>query len=390
MKRWGALLALILWASVAQGTTQTINTIPSSGASFLTTLQAFLRNEDANRYDLLFNGVVVSGCTHSTGAGLTGTISSCVAFPGGYYVSDSGTVTYNDNDTCWVAVSADTTAATIDNFVRSGSSHFLVDCDSASLPTIDDADNAIIVMTVDTSGGDITSEQDLFTTVPYGNVSVNQGIRSNATGKLEGVSLLNGELLIGATGAKPSVGTLTEGVGIDITNGSGSITIAAEQDIDSGASPSFNRLSLTVTTGTAPMTITSQTVVPNLNVDLLDGKDWAAPAALGSTTPAAVTASTLKVPSSSGSAVTGIYKGTATIDFGSTLDGDCTSPSAITVTGATAGDAVFLGAPVAAQGSGRFWVGYVSATNTVSASFCNMSGSTVDPDSGTYTAWVIQ
>lgn len=40
-----------------------------------------------------------------------------------------------------------------------------------------------------------------------------------------------------------------------------------------------------VTTGTAPLVITSTTKVANLNVDQLDGADWAVPAAIGSTTP---------------------------------------------------------------------------------------------------------
>jgi hypothetical protein len=44
-----------------------------------------------------------------------------------------------------------------------------------------------------------------------------------------------------------------------------------------------------VATGTAPLTVASTTKVTNLNADLLDGADWAAPAAIGSTTPAAGT-----------------------------------------------------------------------------------------------------
>jgi hypothetical protein len=41
------------------------------------------------------------------------------------------------------------------------------------------------------------------------------------------------------------------------------------------------------------MVVTSTTKVANLNVDKLDGADWAAPAALGSTTPAAATVTTI-------------------------------------------------------------------------------------------------
>jgi hypothetical protein len=45
----------------------------------------------------------------------------------------------------------------------------------------------------------------------------------------------------------------------------------------------------TITTGTAPLQVSSSTVVTNLNADLLDGKDWAAPNAIGTSTPAAGT-----------------------------------------------------------------------------------------------------
>jgi hypothetical protein len=49
----------------------------------------------------------------------------------------------------------------------------------------------------------------------------------------------------------------------------------------------------TVTTGTAPLVIASTTKVANLNVDQLDGADWAAPPAIGSGTPAAGTFTSL-------------------------------------------------------------------------------------------------
>lgn len=49
----------------------------------------------------------------------------------------------------------------------------------------------------------------------------------------------------------------------------------------------------TIATGTAPLTIASTTKVTNLNADLLDGADWASPAAIGSTTPAAGSFTTL-------------------------------------------------------------------------------------------------
>lgn len=53
------------------------------------------------------------------------------------------------------------------------------------------------------------------------------------------------------------------------------------------------QITSTLADGTPPMVVTSTTKVANLNVDQLDGADWAAPAALGSTTPAAGTFTTV-------------------------------------------------------------------------------------------------
>lgn len=54
------------------------------------------------------------------------------------------------------------------------------------------------------------------------------------------------------------------------------------------------QITSTLADGTAPMVVTSTTKVANLNVDKLDGKDWAAPDAIGSTTPAAADFTTLE------------------------------------------------------------------------------------------------
>jgi hypothetical protein len=53
----------------------------------------------------------------------------------------------------------------------------------------------------------------------------------------------------------------------------------------------------TLVTGTPPLVVASTTKVANLNVDQLDGADWAAPAAIGSTTPAGGAFTTLAASS---------------------------------------------------------------------------------------------
>ena len=48
-----------------------------------------------------------------------------------------------------------------------------------------------------------------------------------ASNGITSLALTNGQLAIGSTGADPSASTLTAGTGVSITNGAGSITIAA-------------------------------------------------------------------------------------------------------------------------------------------------------------------
>jgi hypothetical protein len=51
MKRWIAALLLCLpTLTFAAGSEQTLNTLPTNNASFLTTLQNFLKREDAQRF----------------------------------------------------------------------------------------------------------------------------------------------------------------------------------------------------------------------------------------------------------------------------------------------------------------------------------------------------
>ena len=61
------------------------------------------------------------------------------------------------------------------------------------------------------------------TTLTDGAVLVGDG-----TSAVEQITLTNGQLLIGSTGASPSAATLTAGNGVVVTNGAGSITIAAD------------------------------------------------------------------------------------------------------------------------------------------------------------------
>lgn len=68
---------------------------------------------------------------------------------------------------------------------------------------------------------------------------------------------------------------------------SGNPTLADwfDQSVKTTGTPSFSKVTSTVATGTAPFTVSSTTVVGNLNVSQLLGGTWAIPGTIGSTTP---------------------------------------------------------------------------------------------------------
>lgn len=68
--------------------------------------------------------------------------------------------------------------------------------------------------------------------------------------------------------AKSIVGTVNQ---ISATVSGKTVTLSLPQSIHTAANPTFNRLSLGQNTGTAPIDISSTTLVVNLNSDLLDG-----------------------------------------------------------------------------------------------------------------------
>jgi len=68
--------------------------------------------------------------------------------------------------------------------------------------------------------------------------------------------------------AKSIVGTVNQ---IAATVSGKTVTLSLPQSIHTAANPTFNRLSLGQNTGTAPIDISSTTLVVNLNSDLLDG-----------------------------------------------------------------------------------------------------------------------
>lgn len=146
---------------------QTKNTVPASNASFVTDLQNFLKQEDAERYADMFSGFVVGGGTHGTPAGLTGTPSALTAYPGGFLVTETGSITYSDSETTWVIAHKNTTG-NVGTFTRVSGTHYLTDNVSASKPTL--PADSVWLMDVTTSGGSITTVTDLRSLTPVAEV----------------------------------------------------------------------------------------------------------------------------------------------------------------------------------------------------------------------------
>ena len=135
------------------------------------------------------------------------------------------------------------------------------------------------------------------------------------SGAIDGVTIATSDITVG-TGKTLNVSNATafttspaqklailQGLAANADPDLGDNTLRAEQFISD------------VATSTAPFVVASTTKVANLNVDKLDGADWAEPAVLGSTTPAAVNATTLNATTSLG------VTGTAQIDGDLTLNG---------------------------------------------------------------------
>ncbi len=123
-------------------------------------------------------------------------------------------------------------------------------------------------------------------------------VSGNVTDKITAANLVNATL---GGGVAPTGGASAIVGDIDITGdfsvtGAVSVTgdVAVTGDVDiTGAASLTGQLTSTLATGTAPLVVASTTLVANLNAAALGGKTFAAPAAIGTGTPAAITGTTI-------------------------------------------------------------------------------------------------
>lgn len=146
------VIFFILWISQAWGAgNETVNTLPANNANFMTSAQAFWKNELAGilgRYQS--DGWVYSGGSHATGGTCTSSAFATEAFTnaGQRVTGDgaSGAVAINystvgcncsnpGSDIAWVAITG-ATGNSFGNFQRMLGTNYIVDCVSSTQPTL--------------------------------------------------------------------------------------------------------------------------------------------------------------------------------------------------------------------------------------------------------------
>lgn len=195
--------------------TQTHETIPVAGSSFLTQLTTFLEKEDADRFRDMFTDFVVSGGVIATVASLTQTPTALTAYCGGFYSTESGSITFADNSITFVIADANTTG-NLTGYTRVTGTHYLTST-AGTQPAL--PSGTINIATVTTVGGSITAVTD----------TRNLSVISEAAGGL-GVNISTmtaGALLIGTgSGVAIAAPTATNGT-VTVTGGAGTLDFAA-------------------------------------------------------------------------------------------------------------------------------------------------------------------
>lgn len=221
------------------------------------------------------------------------------------------------------------------------------------------------------------------------------GVLTNCTGTAAGLTAGNVTTNANLSGPITSSGNVTAvaaqtGTGTTFVMNTSPTLVTPVIGAATGTSLSVSgQLTSTVSTGTAPLVVSSTTVVSNLNASQLLGSTWAIPGTIGSTTP------------SSGAFTTGSFSSTLQVTGHVTLEGVtstgatgtgalvfATSPALVTpALGVATGTSLALGG--AALGGNALAVtgtGFTSSSfsvGTASTNFLQFAGSGTNPTIGT-------
>jgi len=116
--------------------------------------------------NFVYNGAVTNACLGRTGAGLTMTLGECTGYNAGIRGTETGSITFLNNTTTWVAMDAcdqvpsgcTSNNPSLPNFTRVSGTHYLTDAIDALQPAM--AADSQLLMKVTTSSGAISTVSD--------------------------------------------------------------------------------------------------------------------------------------------------------------------------------------------------------------------------------------
>jgi len=260
------------------------------GSSYASQLYNSLADEDANRwYEQGFGNFVstianANACLGGTSAGLTMTPTACVAYNAGYRGTESGSITFSNGATTWVAMDENTSGnnANLPNFTRVTGTHYLIDSIDVGKPTM--AFDSQLLMQVVTSGGAITGVTDERTLLVPANIAPATGVvwtvaqggtgRSTltahdillgeGTASIGELACANNQFLAGVTSSDPACRLLTtadvpgfDGVTVTGTPSAGQVLTASGTSAATWSSGNITRSNLQ--TGNPLATVSNST-----------------------------------------------------------------------------------------------------------------------------------
>jgi hypothetical protein len=158
--------------------------------------------------------------------------------------------------------------------------------------------------------------------------------------------------------------------------------------VDQTGVAKFKTVESTIANGTAPLVVASSTMVTNLNADLLDGKDWTVPGAIGSGTPNTGAFTSVTV---GGTALSRYARYSKALTPASVAANTCAAEAVSSVTGVTGSD-ILIGISKPTEQAGlSVTPGHVTGTGALTLNFCNNTAAPIVPTaSETYQFVVVQ
>jgi fibronectin-binding autotransporter adhesin len=196
-------------------------------------------------------GLIIDGAISQVGTGLVQIggaveIANTLDVLDRFAVNDTRFVVLSDGSTTIAGSLSVNNAATFNNNVTLGNDaadQTIITGQTVRMANLPTSTNSSRVLITDVNGNVQRSTANFVTSAQP--LDPNAAVRTDATGRLESIALLNGQILIGSSTAKPQVGTITgTGNQVLVTNGPGSITLSLPQDIATNSNVQFGGITI--------------------------------------------------------------------------------------------------------------------------------------------------